>query len=175
MLLRPGVVHRLDKETSGCLVVAKYDLAHLRLSSQFAGRKVQKFYLALCAGGFTKLLSKLSSRSAGIWCIVKRWPSSTVADPLTSVRSHPANKPGDDSLPDLYGTSRPDSGPPPFDWLIPSSVTRCTGKPSGDYGREMLPAWRLGFFHPIAENWMEFEAGLPDDFLESGVEENSIV
>ncbi len=49
--LRPGVVHRLDKETSGCLVVAKNDLAHLRLSNQFAGRKVQKFYLALCAGG----------------------------------------------------------------------------------------------------------------------------
>src|ERR1700740_3669386 len=43
--LRPGVVHRIDKETSGCLVVAKDDLSHLRLSKQFAGRKVQKFYL----------------------------------------------------------------------------------------------------------------------------------
>jgi hypothetical protein len=33
----------------------------------------------------------------------------------------------------------------------------------------------LGFFHPIAENWLEFEAGLPDDFLQSGVEENGII
>ena len=37
---RPGIVHRLDKETSGCLVVAKNDLAHRSLSEQFAGREV---------------------------------------------------------------------------------------------------------------------------------------
>jgi 23S rRNA pseudouridine1911/1915/1917 synthase len=49
------------------------------------------------------------------------------------------------------------------------------GKTSSEYARQMLHAWRLGFFHPIAENWMEFEAGLPDDFLQSGVEENGIV
>ena len=49
------------------------------------------------------------------------------------------------------------------------------GKASGEYDRQMLHAWRLGFFHPIAENWLEFEAGLPDDFLQSGVEENGII
>ncbi|MEI6872633.1 MAG: RluA family pseudouridine synthase, partial [Verrucomicrobiota bacterium] len=47
---RPGIVHRLDKETSGCLVVAKNDAAHRSLSAQFAGREVLKIYLAIAIG-----------------------------------------------------------------------------------------------------------------------------
>ena len=47
---RPGIVHRLDKETSGCLVVAKNDDTHLALSAQFATRKVQKIYRAILCG-----------------------------------------------------------------------------------------------------------------------------
>jgi 23S rRNA pseudouridine1911/1915/1917 synthase len=47
---RPGIVHRLDRETSGVILVAKNDVAHRALSAQFAGRTVQKEYLALVAG-----------------------------------------------------------------------------------------------------------------------------
>ena len=47
---RPGIVHRLDKETSGCLVVAKNDATHLALSAQFAERSVEKIYLAILCG-----------------------------------------------------------------------------------------------------------------------------
>ncbi len=47
---RPGIVHRLDKETSGCLVVAKNDATHTALSAQFAGRTVMKIYLAIVCG-----------------------------------------------------------------------------------------------------------------------------
>src|SRR5437867_4728100 len=47
---RPGIVHRLDKETSGCLVVAKNDAAHRGLSKQFADRTVEKIYLAFVSG-----------------------------------------------------------------------------------------------------------------------------
>lgn len=47
---RPGIVHRLDKETSGCLVVAKNDETHVALSAQFAGRTVGKIYLAIVCG-----------------------------------------------------------------------------------------------------------------------------
>ncbi|MFT5190977.1 MAG: 23S rRNA pseudouridine1911/1915/1917 synthase [Verrucomicrobiales bacterium] len=47
---RPGIVHRLDKDTSGCMVVAKNDLAHQRLSAQFADRQVEKHYLAVGRG-----------------------------------------------------------------------------------------------------------------------------
>jgi 23S rRNA pseudouridine1911/1915/1917 synthase len=47
---RPGIVHRLDRETSGCLVVAKNDETHVALSNQFAGRTVEKIYLAIVCG-----------------------------------------------------------------------------------------------------------------------------
>ncbi|MDB6020371.1 MAG: Pseudouridine synthase [Pedosphaera sp.] len=47
---RPGIVHRLDKETSGCLVVAKNDVAHLGLAEQFAGRTLEKIYHAIVCG-----------------------------------------------------------------------------------------------------------------------------
>lgn len=47
---RPGIVHRLDKDTSGCLVVAKDDAAHVALSAQFAGRKTTKIYHAIACG-----------------------------------------------------------------------------------------------------------------------------
>src|SRR5205807_5393446 len=45
--LRPGIVHRLDRYTSGVLLVAKTDAAHRSLAEQFAGRRVKKIYLAL--------------------------------------------------------------------------------------------------------------------------------
>ena len=51
---RPGIVHRLDKETSGCLVAAKNDVAHRELSKQFTARTVEKIYLALVAGKLRK-------------------------------------------------------------------------------------------------------------------------
>ena len=60
--LRPGIVHRLDRLTSGVILVAKTDSAHLALSRQFAGRQVRKTYVALvhgnfrpAAGGWTRL------------------------------------------------------------------------------------------------------------------------
>src|SRR6266581_8253958 len=47
---RPGIVHRLDKETSGCLVVAKNDATHQALAEQFAARSLEKIYLAIVCG-----------------------------------------------------------------------------------------------------------------------------
>jgi len=47
---RPGIVHRLDKDTSGCLVIAKNDATHLALSAQFAQREMQKIYEAIVCG-----------------------------------------------------------------------------------------------------------------------------
>jgi 23S rRNA pseudouridine1911/1915/1917 synthase len=47
---RPGIVHRLDRDTSGVIVVAKTDRAHLRLAEQFEARTTEKEYFAICAG-----------------------------------------------------------------------------------------------------------------------------
>ena len=52
--LRPGIVHRLDKQTSGLIVVAKNDSTHARLSSMFARRQVRKLYLALVQGSLAE-------------------------------------------------------------------------------------------------------------------------
>ncbi len=51
---RPGIVHRLDKETSGCLVVAKNDETHLALSAQFSGRLVTKIYHTIVCGSVAR-------------------------------------------------------------------------------------------------------------------------
>ncbi len=51
---RPGIVHRLDRDTSGVIVVAKTDQAHLRLAEQFERREVEKEYFALCAGSIDR-------------------------------------------------------------------------------------------------------------------------
>lgn len=48
--IRPGIVHRLDKDTSGLLIIAKNDIAHIRMSEQIKQRKVQKTYIALVRG-----------------------------------------------------------------------------------------------------------------------------
>jgi len=48
--LRPGIVHRLDRETSGLIIVAKNDVAHRKLAKQFSGREVKKRYVALVHG-----------------------------------------------------------------------------------------------------------------------------
>ena len=54
-----GVVHRLDKETSGCLVVAKNDSSHQALAAQFAAREVEKVYHALACGEVRPVLTTI--------------------------------------------------------------------------------------------------------------------
>jgi 23S rRNA pseudouridine1911/1915/1917 synthase len=65
---RPGIVHRLDKETSGCMVVAKNDDSHLALSAQFARRSVEKVYEAILCG-------ELDRESGEIRAAIARHPS----------------------------------------------------------------------------------------------------
>jgi len=65
---RPGIVHRLDKETSGCLVVARNDATHIALSEQFAGRTTGKTYLAVLCG-------ELPRESGEILAAIARHPS----------------------------------------------------------------------------------------------------
>src|SRR5208337_3646744 len=52
--LRPGIVHRLDKSTSGLIVVAKNDPAHAALGAMFSGRRIRKTYIALVHGSVAR-------------------------------------------------------------------------------------------------------------------------
>jgi 23S rRNA pseudouridine1911/1915/1917 synthase len=60
--IRPGIVHRLDKETSGLLLAAKTDLAHERLSDQFRDRQVYKMYIGLVYGRFSQDRGEINTR-----------------------------------------------------------------------------------------------------------------
>ena len=59
--LRPGIVHRLDKETSGVLVVARTDAAHQSLAKQFHDREVEKVYLALAHGRMEQITGRITA------------------------------------------------------------------------------------------------------------------
>jgi 23S rRNA pseudouridine1911/1915/1917 synthase len=61
---RPGIVHRLDKDTSGCLVIAKNDTAHLGLSEQFRARTVEKIYHAILCGDLPRISGEIQAAIA---------------------------------------------------------------------------------------------------------------
>ena len=69
--MRPGIVHRLDRFTSGVLLVAKNDAAHRRLAEQFAGREVRKTYLALVQGEVKAESGRIERPIARDPCIVR--------------------------------------------------------------------------------------------------------
>ena len=164
---RPGIVHRLDKETSGCLVVAKNDAAHRGLSEQFADRTVQKIYLALVTGRLRKpagvieekigrhpvhrqrmSATALRGRAAKTQYRVVRWneQASLVECWLHSGRTHQIRV-------HLHHLGHPVLG----DKIYAPRLAK-------DFPRQMLHAWKLGFRHPRTDEWKNFEAPLPDDF-----------
>lgn len=61
---RPGIVHRLDKGTSGCIVAAKNDAAHVFLSAQFSGRSAKKIYQAIVCGQMTPMRGEINAALA---------------------------------------------------------------------------------------------------------------
>jgi len=164
---RPGIVHRLDKETSGCLVVAKNDEAHRELSRQFAERVVEKTYLALVAG-------KLRKRAGVIEEKIGRHPVHRQRMSVCSSRGRPAKT--------EYRVVRSGNQASLIECRLHSGRTHQIrvhlhhlGHPvlgdkiyaprfTKNFPRQMLHAWKLGFRHPRTGEWKNFEATLPDDF-----------
>jgi 23S rRNA pseudouridine1911/1915/1917 synthase len=174
--LRPGIVHRLDKETSGCLVAAKTDAAHQSLVKQFAGREVTKIYLALAAGRF-------------------RQPSGLLE---TGIARHPVQRQKMAVVDSARGRQARTGWRVVRDWELPdgggiASLVECTlhtgrthqirvhlkhlGHPvlgdavygkRGLFQRQMLHAWQLGFRHPSSGEPVRFRAPVPADFTAAG-------
>ena len=69
---RPGIVHRIDKETSGLLVVAKSDRAHHGLADQFADHSIEREYIALCHGAPDPGDPRLNGVRGVNWCVRPR-------------------------------------------------------------------------------------------------------
>ena len=167
---RPGIVHRLDKETSGCVVVAKNDLAHRELSRQFAERTVEKIYLALVAGKLRKPAGVIEER-------IGRHPVHRQRMSVTTKRGRTAKT--------EYRVVRSNEEASLIECRLHSGRTHQVrvhlhhlGHPVlGDkvYGarlvknfpRQMLHAWKLAFRHPQTGEWKQFQASVPDDFKEA--------
>jgi len=167
---RPGIVHRLDKETSGCMVVAKTDEAHRGLSAQFAERSVEKIYLALVTGKLRKSAGTIEEkigrhrvhrqrmsvapergRAAKTEYRVVSFSDemSLIECKLHSGRTHQIRV-------HLHHLGHPVLG----DKVYGAKFAKA-------FPRQMLHAWKLGFQHPGTGEWKSFEAALPNDFEEA--------
>ena len=164
---RPGIVHRLDKETSGCLVVAKNDIAHRELSKQFAARTVEKIDLALVAGKLRKAAGiidekigrhpvhrqrmSVSARRGRAAKTEYRVISSSDEGSLIECRLHSGRT--HQIRVHLHHLGHPVLG----DKIYAPRFAK-------NFPRQMLHAWKLGFRHPRTGEWKNFEAPLPSDF-----------
>ncbi|MDR2431820.1 MAG: RluA family pseudouridine synthase [Candidatus Margulisbacteria bacterium] len=161
---RPGIVHRLDKDTSGLLVAAKNDAAHRFLSRQFEKHTVTRQYLALAHGDLAKdgtisgqlgrsrqdrkkiaVVSSGGKKAVTHYTILKRFNSMTLLEvTLETGRTHQIRA-------HLAYIGHPLIGDPVY---------------NADYkkknSRQCLIAYRLGFIHPRTKKYMEFCAELPE-------------
>ena len=170
---RPGIVHRLDKDTSGCLVIAKTDVAHQSLTGQFAERtSMEKLYLAVSQGIPTP-------EKDTIFTHIGRHP---VNRQKMAVVNPPGGKAAITDYEILFADAATKTalvlchlhtgrthqirvhlhhkGAPLVGDPIYAKNAKATVKP----GRLMLHAWRLSFLHPISGETVQFEAPIPEDF-----------
>ena len=165
--LRPGIVHRLDKDTSGLLIIAKNDKAHLRISEQIQNRQVKKTYLALVKGivpeneatikmpigRSTKDRKKMAVTPKGKEAIthfkvLERFEKYTYLEvKIETGRTHQIR------------VHMAEIGHP-----VVGDMVYSNGKNEFNIEGQMLHAYRLEFKHPITEKEMCLEASLPEYF-----------
>jgi 23S rRNA pseudouridine1911/1915/1917 synthase len=176
--LRPGVVHRLDKDTSGVMVVALDDKAYYHLAEQFKQRTINRKYIALVYGNFIQDegeialkigrsatdRKKMSTRvktgreAVTTWKVLKRYHNATLIQAkLGTGRTHQIR---------VHFAS---IGHPVLGDRTYGKKTEVEKKGSGTirFPRQMLHAEVLGFVHPQKGEYLEFSSPLPEDMAES--------
>ncbi len=175
---RPGIVHRLDKDTSGCMVVAKNDATHLALSAQFASRKVEKVYEAIVCGELGReqgeIRAAIARHSSHRKCmtvdeeigreahttyrVLERLRGSTLVEArLHTGRTHQVRV-------HFKFLGHPLVGDATYGHRQNAGLEELTHFKAA---RQMLHARRLGFVHPRSGKRLQFEAPLPSDFMEA--------
>jgi 23S rRNA pseudouridine1911/1915/1917 synthase len=177
--LRPGIVHRLDKGTTGVLVAAKNDRAHQGLSAQFHVHSVKRIYQALVFGNPSEETGKIEGiigrhpterlRQSGKarhgkhavtrWRVKERYGRITLMElRLETGRTHQIRVHLTESgFPLLGDPLYPDGG------RVNNLADPRLKKMITSLGRQALHARTLGFIHPSSGEYMEFSAPLPDD------------
>ena len=170
---RPGIVHRLDKDTSGCLVVAKNDATHLKLAAQFAGRDVTKIYYAIVCGEVPRLHGEIRAAIARhpthrkrmaaaeggreartSYRVVTRLRGATVLEAhLHTGRTHQIRV-------HFQHVGFPLVGDDTYGKRQNARLRELTGYSAP---RQMLHAHKLEFTHPGTGQRVKFEAPLPED------------
>ena len=173
---RPGIVHRIDKDTSGCLVVAKNDDAHLALSAQFASRKVEKIYHAIVCGELPRDRGEVRAAIARHPSHRKRMAVDPASGRAARTTYHALERlTGSTLIKAVLHTGRTHQIRVHFQFLgFPlvgdatygnrqnEKLTELTGYQAP---RQMLHAFQLGFIHPRTAKHICLEAPLPADFL----------
>ncbi len=166
---RAGIVHRIDKDTSGLLLVAKDDDTHLYLSKEIQKRKVNRIYLALVSGVIShdtgtidapigrdnddrkkmKVTEMNSKDAVTHFKVLKRYKNSTLVEcKLDTGRTHQIR------VHMQY-----------IGYPIINDPLYSNKKPTNDYG-QMLHAKKIGFCHPITKEYMEFSVEPEEEFNE---------
>ncbi len=175
---RPGIVHRLDQGTSGCIVAAKTDLAHAGLAGQFANHTVEKTYQAIACG-------QVSPPQGTIRANIARHPSHRKRMAVVVHNGRPAHTrfrviqqfPGAALIEARLDTGRTHQirvhfqhlGFPLFGDAIYGSrkTQRLAAQIRFQPKRQMLHAWKLAFKHPATKEHIHTQAPLPPDFEET--------
>jgi 23S rRNA pseudouridine1911/1915/1917 synthase len=182
--LRPGIVHRLDKDTSGALVVAKTGAAYLDLIKQFKDHTVEKHYLALVYGSFSQTGGQLTT-SLGRHPVDRKKIAVQQGKGLLAVTSWRVEKAWNDEVTLLrvtIQTGRTHQIRVHLSYLkhpVVGDATYGGGRRQArslrserlrtilaEVDRQLLHARVLGFQHPKTNQRLRFEAPLPDDFAE---------
>jgi 23S rRNA pseudouridine1911/1915/1917 synthase len=163
---RPGIVHRLDKDTSGLIIVAKNDLAHRELTAQFKNRQVSKVYLALVNGRVTPDVGVIEAPLGRDRSHRERM---AVVDPQRGRQArtdyHVIRHVGNYSLLEV----RPETGRTHQIRVHLAAIgypvvgDKIYGTRSAFLDRQFLHAHRLRFQLPSTHQTMEFQSDLPPD------------
>ena len=179
-MARPGIVHRLDKDTSGVMVAAKTDAAHQGLSRLFASHDIERVYIALTRGAGDALSGIIATRIARSpadrkkmavvklggreaithFEVVQRYGSqpalaAKVRCTLETGRTHQIRV-------HMAYRGTPCLGDPVYGTAQPAAKVRDAIAASG-LARQALHAAVLGFVHPITGEPLRFETPLPED------------
>ncbi len=181
-VLRPGIVHRLDKDTSGVMVVAKEDQAFHHLTKQFKNRTVEKVYWAIAYGRLgqdeglidsaigrhPKERKRMSTRTRRGRAAITRWKKVEEFDSCTLLEIFPQTGRTHQIRVHLSSMGHPVLGDPLYgrkgrpgaihDPVLKECVKRMN--------RQALHARRLEFTHPRTETRVQFVAPIPEDMSE---------
>lgn len=177
---RPGIVHRIDKDTSGLLVVAKTDAAHEGLAKQFANHSIHRRYLAVCAGHPTPSEGRIEGRigrsdqdrkkmtvlppdsqrgkhAVTHYEVLRRLDHASLLEcRLETGRTHQVRV-------HCLSIGHPLLGDPVYG-RTPKALRPILSRL--DFRRQALHAAELGFVHPATAETVAFRADLPPDMRE---------